>query len=383
VSIRLRQGDRDSVLIEDTFEAPELARTYDVGALLTERAALTEGPAELVVSATDRALRHLGRGNQAEATRAFTVDFTPPRLEVVPGIHSINQGGSEGVVYQVSSDAVESGVQVGPHFFRGVAYGDRFLSLFAFRYDLAPDTPVQVIARDAAGNETAVDVARKVFPKTFRQREIVLDDAFMNKVVSEIMPRTPSVADQGSLVKNYVELNSTLRRQNHERIAELSADLPGAFLFRDAFVQLSNSQVEAVYADHRAYRYGAEIVDRQDHVGFDLSVVARTPIEASNDGRVIYADYFGIYGNTVMIDHGMGLVSLYGHMSQIDVGPGQTVTRGEIIGRSGATGMAGGDHLHFGLFIRGVPVNPTEWWDAHWIRDHVWSLVDPPGAPGA
>jgi murein DD-endopeptidase MepM/ murein hydrolase activator NlpD len=112
-------------------------------------------------------------------------------------------------------------------------------------------------------------------------------------------------------------------------------------------------------------------VDRQDHVGFDLSVVERYPIEAANDGRVLLAEYFGIYGNTVLIDHGAGLVSLYGHMSSIDVEVGESVTKSQILGRSGATGLAGGDHLHFGLFLQGVPVNPIEWWDPAWIRDHV------------
>jgi murein DD-endopeptidase MepM/ murein hydrolase activator NlpD len=134
---------------------------------------------------------------------------------------------------------------------------------------------------------------------------------------------------------------------------------------------LSNSKVEAAFADRRTYVYKGERVDQQDHVGFDLSVVQQTPIQASNDGKVIVADYFGIYGNAVIIDHGAGLLSLYGHMTSIDVKPGQMVKKGDVIGKSGSTGLAAGDHLHFGLFLQGVPVNPTEWWDGKWIQDHV------------
>jgi murein DD-endopeptidase MepM/ murein hydrolase activator NlpD len=126
-----------------------------------------------------------------------------------------------------------------------------------------------------------------------------------------------------------------------------------------------------MFADHRNYVYRGKQVDRQDHVGFDLSVVQQYPVEASNSGIVAYADYFGIYGNTVIVDHGCGLLSLYGHLSSINVKPGQEVKKSEIVGRSGATGLAGGDHLHFGLFLQGVPVNPTEWWDGKWINDHV------------
>jgi murein DD-endopeptidase MepM/ murein hydrolase activator NlpD len=117
--------------------------------------------------------------------------------------------------------------------------------------------------------------------------------------------------------------------------------------------------------------YAGKAVDQQDHVGFDLSVVQHYPIEAGNDGKVILAEYFGIYGNAVLIDHGAGLISLYGHLSEIDVKPGQMVKKQEVLGKSGATGMAAGDHLHFGMFLQGVPVNPTEWWDEKWIRDHV------------
>jgi len=143
------------------------------------------------------------------------------------------------------------------------------------------------------------------------------------------------------------------------------------FLWHGPFVQLSNSKVEAYFADRRTYVYDGKPVDQQDHVGFDLSTVAHNPIQAGNDGKVILAEYFGIYGNAVVIDHGAGLLSLYGHMSEIDVKPGQMVKKQEIIGKSGSTGLAAGDHLHFGMFLQGVPVNPTEWWDEHWINDHV------------
>jgi murein DD-endopeptidase MepM/ murein hydrolase activator NlpD len=129
--------------------------------------------------------------------------------------------------------------------------------------------------------------------------------------------------------------------------------------------------VESFFADRRTYVYQGQKIDVQDHVGFDLSVTMHYPIEASNDGKVVVADYFGIYGNTVIIDHGAGLMSLYGHLSSIDVKPGQMVKKKEVLGKSGETGLAGGDHLHFGMFLHGVPVDPREWWDSKWIQDHV------------
>src|SRR6185369_318324 len=208
-------------------------------------------------------------------------------------------------------------------------------------------------------------------------RDIPLEDSLVQKVVPEIMGHTPELKDQGDPVKNFVEINNNLRRKNHETVAKLASQSPGQFLWNGAFIQLSNSKVESFFADRRTYVHSGQAVDQQDHVGFDLSVTQHYPIEAGNDGRVVLAEYFGIYGNAVIIDHGAGLLSLYGHMSSIDVKPGQMVKKKDVIGKSGATGLAAGDHLHFGLFLHGVPVNPTEWWDEKWIHDHVLNRMPP------
>jgi murein DD-endopeptidase MepM/ murein hydrolase activator NlpD len=136
-------------------------------------------------------------------------------------------------------------------------------------------------------------------------------------------------------------------------------------------VQLGNSKVEASFADHRAYVYHGQVVDQQDHVGFDLAATAHTPVIAANDGVAVFAGFFGIYGNAVVLDHGFGLQSLYGHLSSIAVKVGDSINRGQVIGRSGQTGLAGGDHLHFAVLVDGIPVNPTEWWDPHWIHDRI------------
>ena len=107
------------------------------------------------------------------------------------------------------------------------------------------------------------------------------------------------------------------------------------------------------------------------HTGVDLASTANAPVEAANHGIVAYASYLGIYGNFVILDHGLGLFTLYGHLSSIDVKNAQEVKKGDIIGRTGMSGLAGGDHLHFGILVGGQFVNPQEWWDPHWIADNV------------
>lgn len=380
VHVVLTQNEQEIALVEETFDEPREGDsvTYNLGRLIDENYAVQEGPARLNIRVADGSLL----GNQDEITKEFQFDIYPPRLEVLSGLLYINQGGSEIVVYRVSEDAVASGVQMGPDFFPGFPADidgnpETHFALFAFAYNLPTDIPVTVTARDAAGNESVASVPSQVSAVAFRNRDIDVDDSFLQKVVPEIMSRTTEIQDKGSRIDTYVEINSRLRALNHAAIAEISEGSEGAFLWEGAFLQLSNSQVESMFADHRTYIYQGEEIDQQDHVGFDLSVVARYPIEATNSGQVILAEYFGIYGNTVLIDHGAGLISLYGHMSSIDVELGQMVAKAETLGRSGETGLAGGDHLHFGLFLHGVPVNPIEWWDAQWVQEHILDRLEP------
>lgn len=384
-SVALKQKDQVISVAEQEFPGPSLLsfwRTGDqksvsieLGKAVTGKYKIQEGPASLIVRATDYTWRNFFRGNQTELQRDFVFDIYPPRLEVLSGQHYINQGGSECVVYRISPDAEVSGVQAGPHFFPGypVVASDPNLRfcLFAFSYNIPENSSLKLMARDAAGNEAVTGFWYKLLPKKFRSRQILLEDSFLQKAVPEVISHSPAIQDQGELIKTFLEINGKLRRMNHDQITELSSKSALHFLWDGAFLQLSNSQVESLFADHRTYLYQGKEVDRQDHVGFDLSVTQQYPIEASNDGVVIYADYLGIYGNTVLIDHGCGLISLYGHLSSIGVKSGQQVKKKDVIGRSGATGLAGGDHLHFGFFLHGVPVNPTEWWDGKWIKDHV------------
>ena len=94
-------------------------------------------------------------------------------------------------------------------------------------------------------------------------------------------------------------------------------------------------------------------------------------MEAANSGVVVLTEFLGIYGNAIVLDHGYGLQSLYAHLSSFEVKKGDRVAKGHIIARSGTTGLAAGDHLHFSLLLHGVHVNPLEWWDPHWVKTRI------------
>jgi murein DD-endopeptidase MepM/ murein hydrolase activator NlpD len=181
-----------------------------------------------------------------------------------------------------------------------------------------------------------------------------------------------SLPPEGSdMLPGFLKVNGELRRINADQIAALALKSAPTRLWDGPFVQLGNSKVEASFADHRTYIYKGQDVDHQVHLGFDLAVTEHVPVVAANAGRVLNASWLGIYGNCIVLDHGMGVQSLYGHLMSFDVKMGDHVTRGQTIGRSDSTGLAGGDHLHFTMLVGGRMVTPVEWWDPHWITDRV------------
>jgi len=227
-----------------------------------------------------------------------------------------------------------------------------------------------------AGNAAKVAFVDNVFEKPFKRSKIELEDRFLQRVVPEIIEHAPELkiaAPTGDdLVPAFLKVNGPLRQMNADLIATLATGKTSpSRLWDGPFVQLGNSQVEASFADHRTYFYKGKEIDRQVHLGFDLAVTSNIPVVAANAGTGRSASWRGIYGNCVIIDHGMGVASLYGHLSSFDVKAGDTVTKGQTIGRSGMTGLAGGDHLHFTMLVNGHPVNPVEWWDPHWVQDRV------------
>lgn len=370
------QADKEQVIVDEKYDPPRNEVQVKWAPAQDPKVRLNDGPGKLTVVARNVSWGGFFKGRASTFTKDFTARLTPPRIEVLTRQHYVNQGGCDMVVYKVTPAEAESGVVVGPAFYKGFPLPGaadpavRF-SIFALPYDVDPATPIRLRARDEAQNESLVGFWVKVFPRNFRTREIELDDAFLNKVVPEIMSQASSLTDQGDLLKNYLAINRDLRKANNQALVELAAKSKPEFLWKEPFLQLSNSQVEASFADHRIYKYKGKEVDRQDHLGYDLATVARAPVSASNDGAVLMAQFFGIYGNTIVLDHGYGLLSLYGHLSAFSVKEDERVKRAQRIAQSGETGLAGGDHLHFSMILQGRQVDAREWWDPHWIRDRI------------
>ncbi len=339
---------------------------------------LKDGKAKLIVEATSNDFR----GKTARVEREVMVVTRPPMVSVDSDQHYLYLGMADLVTFTPSGYWTDAGVRVGEQRFRSWPMpGGKpgYFSLFAYSWNTPAGTSPLVFAANPGSEVTGSMIYQ--FPKReqpkYRTRDLPIEDSFMQKVVNELDP-----SGSGDMVERFVKINSEMRKANNKTLAELRFKTEPKFLWSQPFLQQPNSKVEANFADVRNYIYKGRKIDQQVHLGYDLSITQHVGVQATNDGKVVYAAPLGIYGNCIVVDHGYGLQSIYGHLSEIDVHEGDMVKRGQVMGKSGMTGMAGGDHIHFSMQLEGIQIDPKEWWDAHWIKDHIAKRVDLPGFGG-
>jgi murein DD-endopeptidase MepM/ murein hydrolase activator NlpD len=350
------------------------------------RSGLKEGAATLVLTARDWSWRGWLSGNETVIEVPVTIDLSPPRVLVETGLSYVQRGGSGAVVYSIDEGTVRDGVDVAGHFYPGSPFpeaapgetgtraGGRRLALYAIERN-APEAPsFHVVAEDAAGNVTRASWPARFKERSFEDVRLTLSENFLSGKVVELADHLD--IREGEPIAAFRVINEKVRAENEARIREIVSQAGGERRWRGAFDQLENSAVTSRFAEHRSYFAGTEKVSEAIHYGYDLASTAGAPITAANAGRVLFADDLGIYGSCVIVDHGLGLTSLYAHLSQVGVAPGDPVEKGAVLGRSGLTGLAGGDHLHFAVLVGDSYVDPKEWWDPKWVREKVESQLE-------
>jgi len=377
--VRVVQGDKP--LTVATVEGARTARVQLPVTIDSAALGLKEGGATVEVRGGDDFWRPLGTKDTALLSRVVTVDLTPPRVEVLSSTRYVSPGGAVMIAFR-AADAARIDVSVGPKVFPSFPYGPpekgARVALIALPYDFAPGTPLAVTARDEAGNVATRTVPAELKPRPFPRDTIAISEAFLQAKVPELLPQRPP---SQSLIEGFLVINRDQRRQAEEEKLKIGAKTADRPLWEGAFVQPRNTKVFSNFAETRTYLYQGRTVDTQVHVGFDLASTKQSPVPAANAGRVAFTGPLTIYGNTVILDHGLGLQTLYAHLSSIAVNTGDAVTRGQELGRSGTTGLAVGDHLHFEVLVSGVSVTPIEWWDGKWIRDRVNKPLKDAGLP--
>jgi murein DD-endopeptidase MepM/ murein hydrolase activator NlpD len=353
---------------------PDNTWNFTAGVSTTPK--LQDGQAKLVIEATSNDFLR----KTVRYEHDMTVVTRPPTVSVDSDQHYLYLGMADLATFNTSGTWTAAGVRVGDQTFRAWPMpGGKpgFFSLFAFAWNMPSGTIPNVFAANGAGNDVTSPIVVQ-FPKkeqpVYTVHDLQISDRFIQKVDGELDPN-----GSGDPVTRFVRINNEMRRANNKVLSDLQFKTADKFLWSQPFARQSHSQAEATFADVRNYIYQGKKIDQQVHLGYDLAVTERIGVEASNDGRVVYAAPLGIYGNCIVVDHGYGLQTIYGHLSQINVHEGDMVKRGQVMGTSGQTGMAGGDHIHFAMQLDGVQIDPKEWWDRHWIKDHIARRVDLPG----
>jgi murein DD-endopeptidase MepM/ murein hydrolase activator NlpD len=371
VKVTFSQGDQSKVVAERTFPpGGDRGQTVEVPVILEPKAlGFKEGKATLTIEARDRSWRNLFQGRLTSLQQEVVIDLVPISLSFQATSHLLHAGGTGTICYRLNKEVKESGVVVGNRFYQGFPNPKGTKGEYVVLFPVPQEGPaaftVELLARPSLGNEIKQAVSLKAKPRKWRHDSINLPDGFLRKVATSLPVTNPN-----DLLGSYLEVNRNLRKVNHETFHRVCSHSEPQPLWSGAFRRFFGKPM-ARFGDRRTYVYQGKAVDQQTHLGEDLASLMNSPVYAGNNGVVVYAEPLGIYGHTVMLDHGLGVFSSYSHMSKIDVKVGDKLQKGAVLGQTGTTGLAAGDHLHFAINLQGEFVDPLEWWDPHWLKDQV------------
>ena len=371
ISVAIVQDNKSHVLATEAFPQKGIKQKKLSLAVTTSALKLHDGQATLSVVAVDYSVFK----NEIAIDRPISIDLIQPQIYLLTPTNNINPGGCCLVAFRTSEPTVTSGVQVNNNF--SPAYpttlAGKPANVVYFALPMVSrgeGANIRIIARDGGENETSITLPSLIRSKKFRSDKMKLGDKFLNQKMLDFQPLPPELQGKSPLeIFSYV--NGQLRLTNEATIRELCRQSDPRQLWEGTFLRMKDASPMAQFGDKRTYIYENKVIGESVHLGVDLASLANAPVEASNNGIVKFAGNLGIYGNAIIVDHGQGIFSVYGHLSVINVKVGQSLKKGDVMGKTGTTGLAAGDHLHFGLLVGGQFVNPVEWWDPHWIKDNI------------
>jgi murein DD-endopeptidase MepM/ murein hydrolase activator NlpD len=347
---------------------------------------IPEGDATMIIDVVDYSKNNFMNGFEKVVKKNIVVDSKKPKITLLSGINRIRITGSALAIYYVKEPHLKDiylGVSHDGTIDKFKAYDASslfdqngiYMSFFTYPLSENKDYSTDIYATDKAGN-TAISHIR-VFYSGIKQKEskINISDDFIKNKVLTIM-KNENIPLKESLLDDFLYVNNDIRTKNTQHIKKICSNSENTILWRGRFSQFYNSKVTATFADKRVYYYNDAPVDTKFHMGYDLASTKHAKVNAANNGKVIFEGYLGVYGNTLIIDHGFGLFSLYGHLSDYLVKIGEVVSKNQYIAMTDTTGLAGGDHLHFDILVNGYYANPIEWWDGHWIKTHIESKIE-------
>ncbi len=316
--IALRTGDTES--LADTF--------------LLDTDTLPEGVHSIKVKVVDTSLFAHTVIRQYE----ISVDRTPPVLTLKSKSTSAFQGDTlplfiqaDEVLEELQGELFEKNLI----FFSYAGNKEYFRSLIGIPVlERAKSFKFTLRAIDLAGNEASVNVTVTITAKKFHQEQITL---------------TPQKA---GLLTDYTAI-----RNDYKKINAAYNIVSSRQLWKDTFIRPASGRISSPFGEQRVFNTTVYSV----HRGIDIANKAGTPIYAANHGVVVLAEKLHLYGNTVIIDHGQGVHTMYAHMQKLTVTKNSKIEKGHLIGYMGDTGLTTGAHLHWEMRVNNLAVNPDQW----------------------
>ena len=376
ITVSISQDGKQRILDTVDFTQKGMAEHILTVEIDPKKLNLHDGTAIFEVSAVDHSLRK----NTKSISVDVNIDMTSPQIYPISSSHNINPGGSCITIYRVSEEVSESYVYVDNDHFPAypitLSGKPCYICYLAIPVDAkTKGTKIGIIAEDKAGNSSIGTIPFYIRNKKFRADNMNISQSFLERKIPEFQQIDDNLKGF-TLLESFIYINEKLRSNNLETIQSICRKTEGKQLWRGAFLRMNNAATMAKFGDRRTYYYKGKKISKSIHLGVDLASTKNALIEASNSGIVAFCGYLGIYGNSIIIDHGLGLFSFYAHLGMINVKKGQNIEKGQPVGRSDTSGLAGGDHLHFGIFVGKKFVDPQEWWDPHWIIDNVERKLD-------
>ncbi len=378
--ISMKTSKGTAVLEEEQFIVPEQTLNLEIQPPRSAYA-MKDKILTIIVEATDASKWHLLKGNKIVKKYKLEIDKKRPKLSIVANSYKISKGGSAIVIFKVKDENIDEiyiesnnnkRFKIQPFYKEGY-----YISLLA--WPITNDTfKATVIAKDFAGNRAKSYIPLYLKDKRYRVSNIKLSDRFLKGKIADLAEDFEETQGVEDSIEQFKIINEDVRAKNEKLIHELSSVVSDEMIsdFKiNKMYPLKNAQVVAHFGDHRKYFYDGEEVSEAYHVGLDLASNAMAKIKPQNGGEVVYSDYNGLYGNMPMINHGLGLYTLYGHCSTVKVNSGENISARTVVANSGKSGYAMGDHLHFGVLVQGIEVRPQEWMDKDWIRMNITNII--------
>ena len=337
----------------------------------------------LKIDVSDTSKWNFFNGNQTVTNSKIVIDKRSPVANVVANSYLLRQGGSGIIVAEISDDNIKDYY---------ISFNDEelfelfpfqkknfFISIITWPVDIKEFKKVNIVAVDKAGNKTITKVPFYIQPFKEKVDKIKITDDFVNNISKHVLENSDITIPEG-ITETFIKVNKDVREKNVKTIKEVvkkNLEASGKIPFEvKTFVRMTNAATFAQFGERRHYFYNDQKIDEAWHLGMDWASSKRADIVVTNPGKVIFKGYLGIYGNTAIVDHGFGLGTLYAHTSNIDVEVNDDLKTGQKIGNTGSTGAVFGDHLHFGVLVQGIEVNPNEWLDYEWIKVNLTKTIN-------